>query len=195
MRLNLKNYASRLRITDGAWGTELERRGLPSGMAPDLWNVENPQAVEAVARGYVQAGSEVMLTNTFGTNRYALERQGASDRVEELAEAGVAISRRAARDKARVFASIGPTGKIMMMQEITRDDFASAYVETARAISRAGPAAVVLETFNELEELALALQAVKECCDLPVIACMSFTAGPDNRAPVSLSACWDSSPC
>jgi hypothetical protein len=149
MNLNLQDYAEQPRLTDGAWGTQLERRGLSSGMAPDLWNIENPEAVEELARRYVEAGSEVILTNTFGTNRYILERQRASDRVEELAESGLAISLRATGDKAKVFASIGPTGKIVMMQEISRDDFSAAYVEAARAISRAGPDAIVLEAGRE----------------------------------------------
>jgi methionine synthase I (cobalamin-dependent) len=180
--LDLRNYARHPRLTDGAWGTELARRGLPSGRPPDLWNVENPKAVEEVARSYVAAGSDVILTNTFGTNRYALDRQGASDRVAELAAAGVAISRRAAADKAKVFASMGPTGKIVMMQEISQSAFRDAFEEAAIAVSRAGPDAIVLETFNELDELALALRAVKECCGLPVVASMSFTAGPDGTA-------------
>ena len=106
MRLDSQDYARRPRLTDGAWGTEMERRGLPSGMAPVLWNVENPEAVQAVARGYVQAGSEVILTNTLGTNRYVLGRQGASDRVQELAEAGVAISCRVAGKQTKLCASI-----------------------------------------------------------------------------------------
>jgi len=182
MKLDLQDYVRRPRLTDGAWGTLLEKRGLPSGMAPDLWNVEKPEAIEAVARSYVEAGSEIILTNTFGVNRYVLDRQGASDRVGELAEAGVAISRKAAAGRARVFASIGPTGKIVMMQEISHNDFIAAFAETARAIAQAGPDAIVLETFNELEELRLALGAVRENCDLPVVTSMSFTSGPDGTA-------------
>ena len=153
-------------------------------MAPELWNVETPDAVEAVARGYVAAGSEIILTNTFGANRYALEKHGASGRVEELATAGVDISPQAAGTEVKVFASIGPSGKIVMMGEIGRDNLVEAYAEVASAIGSAGPDAIVLETFNELEELALALQAVRDSCDLPVVACMTFNAGQDGTATI-----------
>ena len=182
MKLNLQRYSKKPRLTDGAWGTLLEHRGLPAGMAPELWNVENPGAIEAVARSYVEAGSEIILTNTFGANRYVLERSGASDRVEELATKGVRLSHRAADKRTKVFASIGPTGKIVMMEEISRQEFRRTFAETARAIASAEPDAIVLETFNELEELAIALKAVKMSCRLPVVACMSFTTGPDNTA-------------
>jgi len=184
MALDLKTYAKETRITDGAWGTELQRRGLPPGDSPELWNVENPDAVEAVARGYIEAGSEIILTNTFGANQYVLARHCQADRVPELAEAGVVISRRTAGNDAKVFASVGPTGKIVMVEEVSHEEFISVYAETASAITRAGPDAIVLETFTELEELALALQAVRQCCDLPVVASMSFTAGPDGTATV-----------
>lgn len=182
MELDLREFAQQPRLVDGAWGTLLENRGLPSGMAPDLWNLENPEAIEQVARSYVETGSEIILTNTFSSNRFALESHGAADRVGELARAGVEISRRAAGDDAKVFASIGPTGKIVMMQEISPDDFLAAFQEAARAISEAGPDAIICETFNELEELKLALRAVRQTCDLPVIASMSFTGGPDGTA-------------
>jgi methionine synthase I (cobalamin-dependent) len=184
MRLDLQEYAQQPRLADGGWGTLLEQRGLPSGMAPDLWNLENPTAIVDVARSYVHAGSEIILTNTFRTNRYALERQRTDHTVEELARAGVGLSREAAEGKAKVFASIGPTGKIVMMQEIGREEFATAYEEVARALGAAGPDAIVLETFNELEELVLALNAVKANCVLPVVACMSFAVGPDGTATI-----------
>jgi len=95
-------------ISDGAWGTELQARGLPPGTAPDPWNLTNPGAVESVARGYVEAGSQVILTNTFRANAIAM--QGDLDAINR---AGVTISKRAAAGRALVFASIGPTGQMM----------------------------------------------------------------------------------
>lgn len=133
---------------------------------------------------HVEANSEIILTNTFGANRYVFARHGLAQRVAELAEAGVAIMCTAVGDEAKVFASIGPTGKIVMREEVSREEFVSAYAETASAIARAEPDAIVLETFSKLEELALALQAVRQCCDLPVVASMTFTAGPDGTATV-----------
>lgn len=182
MKLNLQNYSLKPRLLDGGWGTQLENMGLPSGMAPELWNTANPETIEAVARSYVEVGSEIILTNTFGANRYVLERSDATSRVEELAIEGVKISRRAAEKRTKVFASIGPTGKIVMMDEISREDFRRAFTETTRAIASAEPDAIVLETFNELEELEIALKAVTMSCKLPVVACMSFASGPENAA-------------
>lgn len=184
MKLDLREYATGCRLLDGAWGTELDRQGLLSGKVPELLNAENPEAIEAVARSYVKAGSEIILTNTFGANRFILERHGASARVKELATAGVNISRKVAGTDVKVFASIGPTGKIVMMDDVSRDQLIEAYAETASAIGRAGPDAIVLETLNELEELTLALQAVKSVCQLPVVACMSFSAGKDGTTTV-----------
>ncbi len=71
-------------ITDGAWGTQLQDRGLPVGACPDEWNLSHPEAVESVARDYVEAGSRIILTNTFGANRITLEKHGLADRVAEI---------------------------------------------------------------------------------------------------------------
>jgi len=182
MTLDVASFSSTVRVLDGAWGTELQRRGLPVGSPPELWNVENPDPVRAVAAGYVQAGSDVILTNTFGANRLVLEPYGAADRIGELAEAGAAISREAAGDDARVFASIGPSGKIVMMGDVPPDDIAASFAETARAVAQGGADAIVLETFNELEEVALAVQGVRSACDLPVVISMTFDSGPDQAA-------------
>ena len=105
-------------VTDGAWGTELQARGLASGDFPDAWNLTHPERVEEVARAYVAAGSQVILTNTFGANRPRLGAHALADRVAEINRAGVEISRRAAGGRAKVFASIGPSGKLLMTGEM-----------------------------------------------------------------------------
>ena len=194
MTLNLREYASTtVRVTDGAWGTQLQQLGLPPGAVPELWNVENPPAVEAVARSYVQAGSDVILTNTFGGNRFVLGAHHVADRTVELVEAGTAISRRAADTGpqahrpqgaagALVFASIGPTGKMVMMGDVGESELAEAFAESARATARGGADAVVLESFAELAELKIALQAVRGACDLPIVVSMTFASGPEGTA-------------
>jgi len=197
MGLDMKSLALKVRVTDGAWGTELQSRGLPSGAPPELWNAENPSAVESVARGYVQAGSDVIITNTFGANRFVLGSHGAAARAAELAEAGARISLEAAGRKrmmdsetgppksppgALVFGSIGPTGKIVMMGDVPESDIAAAFAESAEAIARAGVDAILLESFAELAEIALALNAAKSVTDLPVVCSMTFASGPDGTA-------------
>src|SRR5512134_2240634 len=92
-------------VTDGAWGTQLQARGLGLGEFPDLWNLTHPEAVAEVAGAYVDAGSRVILTNTFGANRIRLRENNAADRVIEVNKRGVEISLAAAKGKARVFAS------------------------------------------------------------------------------------------
>ncbi len=182
LTLDLREFAATVRVIDGAWGTELQKRGLGPGAAPELWNVENAEAVEAVAAGYVEAGSEIILTNTFGANRFILDSHGAGDRAAELAEAGAAISRRAAGDAARVFASIGPSGKIVMMGDVPAEELSAAFAEAAGAVERGGADAIVLETFNELEEAEIALRAVRSACSLPVVVSMTFASGPQGTA-------------
>ena len=97
-------------ILDGAWGTQLQERGLPIGACPDAWNLTAPDKVEEVARAYVEAGSAVILTNTFGANRFTLARHGLADEVAAINREGVLISKKAAGDRASVFASMGSTG-------------------------------------------------------------------------------------
>jgi len=104
-------------VIDGAWGTQLQQRGLPVGAAPDAWNLTHPEKVEEVARAYAQAGSRIVLTNTFGANRFILARQGLADKMAEVNRAGVEISRRGASGQALVFASMGPSGVMLMMDK------------------------------------------------------------------------------
>lgn len=182
MTLDLRSFTSQVRVSDGAWGTQMQLRGLPAGHSPELWNVDNPHAVEDVARSYVDAGSDVILTNTFGGNRYILARHGAGERAAELARAGARLSKQAAGDRAKVFGSIGPTGKIVMMEEEPADAIEAAFGEQAAALADGGVDAIVLETFNELAEARLAVRGATGACDLPVIVSMTFASGPDQSA-------------
>ena len=166
-------------ITDGAWGTELQARGLGLGEFPDLWNLTHPDRVGEVAQAYVTAGSQVILTNTFGANRIRLGEQGAAERVAEINARGVEISLKAANGRARVFASIGPTGKLLMNGDVTEDELRAAFAEQARALAGARAEALVIETMSDVEEAKLAVGAARET-GLPVIACMVFDSGKDK---------------
>lgn len=164
-------------LTDGAWGTELQRQGLSPGELADLWNLTHPERVEAVARAYVDAGSRVILTNTFRSNGVALARYGAADRVTDLNRAGVEASRRAAEGRALVFASIGPSGKMLLTGEVDERELAAAFAEQAAALASAGADGLVVETMTDLEEARLAVAAAT-ATGLPVVACMVFDSGP-----------------
>lgn len=163
-------------LTDGAWGTELQARGLQPGDVPDLWNLVNPDAVLAVAQSYVAAGSQIILTNTFGANRFRLAEADAAGKVADINIAGVTLSRRAAGDDALVFASIGPSGKLLMSGDVSEDDLAQAFTEQAQAIASAGADAIVIETMQDVAEAVLAIAAAKTTA-LPVVACMVFDSG------------------
>lgn len=164
-------------ISDGAWGTQLQARGLPIGGCPDEWNLTHPDLVEEVARAYVAAGSRVILTNTFGASSIALARHGLQGRAAEINRIGAEISGRAAGDSARVFASIGPTGKMLAMGEIAPEDVRAAFAEQAHALAVGGADGIVVESMIDLEEASLGVAAACET-GLPVVACMVFSAGP-----------------
>jgi len=165
--------AGGLLITDGAWGTGLQARGLNPGTAPDSWNLTHPERVEAVARAYVEAGSQVILTNTFRANSVAMEGD-----LEAINRAGVAISKRAA-GKALVFASIGPTGKLLMTGEMSEEQATAAFAAQAAALAEAGADALLVETMCDIEEARLAVAAAKGT-GLPVIASFAFDSGKNK---------------
>ena len=163
-------------ITDGAWGTQLQARGLALGEFPDLWNLSHPDLVAEVARAYIEAGSQVILTNTFGANRIRLAEQAASSSVAEINQRGVELSRRATQGRGVVFASIGPTGKLLLTGDVTAEDLVGAFTEQAEALAAAGADGLVVETMSDLEEARLAVQAARRT-GLPVVACMVFDTG------------------
>jgi 5-methyltetrahydrofolate--homocysteine methyltransferase len=166
-------------ITDGAWGTQLQARGLGVGECPDTWNLSHPDQVFEVARSYVEAGSRIILTNTFGANRIRLAGHSGPNPIEHINRAGVEISRRAAANQAFVFASLGPTGKMLMMGDVTEDDLRLAFTEQAQALAAGGADAIVVETMSDPAEAKIAVTAAKTT-GLPVVACMVFDSGKNK---------------
>lgn len=165
-------------ITDGAWGTQMQGRGLPVGGCPDGWNLTHADTVVEVPKAYVEAGSEIVLTNTFRANRVTLADYDLADKAEEINRAGAQISKTAAGDAAKVFASIGPSGKMLMMGEVSEEELESAFAEQAAALAAGGADALVIETMTDLTEACLAIKAAKGT-GLPVVACMCYDSGAD----------------
>ena len=164
-------------ITDGAWGTQLQARGLPIGACPDGWNITHADRVQEVAAAYVAAGSRVILTNTFGANRIRLAEFGLADMTAKINQLGAAISKRAVAGTATlVFASIGPTGKMLVAGDVTEDELRTAFTEQAQALKTGGADALVIETMAELEEAQIALAAA-QTTGLPVVVNMTFDTG------------------
>lgn len=163
-------------VTDGAWGTQLQARGLAIGEFPDAWNLTHPERVSEVARAYVNAGSRVILTNTFGANRVRLAENSLADQTVEINRQGVGLSRAAAAGRAAVFASIGPSGKLLLNGEVSASELLTAFAEQAAALAQGGADALVVETMSDLEEATLAVTAARTT-GLPVVACMVFDSG------------------
>jgi len=167
-------------VADGAMGTVLMQNGLEFGDPPEVWNLEHPEIIRRVQRGYLDAGSQIILTNTFGGNRLRLELHGREDRVDQLNRTAAVLARveaNASAHPAIVAGDIGPSGQIMaaiggtLTPEIAREVFA----EQARGLAAAGVDVMWVETMSDLSEGVAAIQGAKDAApDKPVIATMSF---------------------
>ncbi|MCP4005052.1 MAG: methionine synthase [bacterium] len=166
-------------LLDGAWGTELQSRGLAMGESPDFWNLEHADRVEQVARAYVEAGSDVILTNTFRANAIALAEHSEVSKLEQVNRSGVEISKRAAGTRARVFASIGPSGKLLINGQVTEAALRAAFEQQAQALAAGGADAIVIETMTDLDEAGFAIDAAR-ATGLPVVACMVYDSGKNK---------------
>ncbi len=169
-------------LIDGAMGTELFRRGLGAGDPPELWNVEEPDRVAAVYQSYVDAGSDVFLTNSFGGTAFRLKLHRLDNRVVELNEAAARIGRKVADAADRtvlVAGSMGPTGELLEpMGSMTPSTCAAAFAEQAKGLAAGGADLLWIETMSHLDEVAAAVEGARSVSDLPITATLSFdTAG------------------
>ena len=164
-------------LADGAMGTSLFAAGLATGEAPELWNLEHPGRVRAVHQGFVEAGSDLVLTNSFGANRCRLALHGAEGRVGELNRAAAGLAREAADAAGRsvlVAGSIGPTGEIFQpVGALARADGEAAFAEQAQALAEGGCDLLWIETLSAAEELEAAVAGAARA-GLPIVATMTF---------------------
>jgi len=176
-------------VSDGAWGTVLYQNGLKAGVCPDLWSLTHYDAVKDIALSYVNAGADMVETNTFGANRFKLEHYGLQNKVSEINEAAARASREAAGDDRYVIASIGPTGKMLLMDDVTDKEFYDAFREQAVALEKGGADAVCIETMSDAAEAVQAIRAAKENTGLEVIATFTFekTQQGEYRTMMGLS--------
>ena len=171
--------AGALLIADGATGTYLQTHGLEPGGCPEEFNVSHPEVVRGMAKAYFEAGSDMVLTNSFGGSRFMLKKYGHGDRVHEFNRLAAEHAKAEAPEGRYVVGSIGPTGEfIEPLGEVSESEMYDALKAQATALAEGGADAILIETQMALEEVVLGVKAVKEHTDLPAMATMVFDMGP-----------------
>jgi len=167
--------AQRVLLSDGAMGTQLIARGLPVGVSGETWNLDHAADVEAIHRSYVQAGCDLVTTNTFGASAPSLERHGLADKAAAINTAGARLARSAAGDGAFVLGDIGPFGGFLEpLGDMTPEALHAAFAAQAAALREGGADGIVIETMVDPAELTIAVQAAKQAADWPVFATYAF---------------------
>ncbi|MDR0764056.1 MAG: homocysteine S-methyltransferase family protein [Synergistaceae bacterium] len=176
-------------VSDGAWGTFLYEKGLKAGECPDAWSIDRFDDVADIAKSYADAGADMVKSDSFGANYYKLEHFGLQDKVTEINEAAARASRKGAGPDKFVIASAGPTGKLLVMEEVTEEDLYNAFREQAVALEKGGADAICVETMSDAGEAKCAVRAARENTKLEVIATFSFdkTIRGDYRTMMGLS--------
>ena len=176
-KMSLKDrLKQRLFLLDGAMGTELIARGVEVGRCTDYLNVQSPELVFDIQRAYIQAGSDAVLTNTFGANKYALSRHGLSQQTGQINKAGAQIARRAAGERKYVLGDIGPSGDFLQpLGNLQPEQLKTAFAEQVKGLLAGGVDGFIIETMTALDEVTIAIEAVKSVSrELPVLASMAF---------------------
>ena len=162
-------------VGDGAMGTMLQQKGLTTGGAPELWNIERPDIIKEIYQSYVDAGSQIIETNTFGGTRYRLKLHNLQERVHELNYAGAALAREVAGETVLVAGSMGPTGELMQpMGELTPESARAAFAEQAAALAEGGVDFFLIETMSDLDEVKAAVAGCRQASDLPIATTLTF---------------------
>lgn len=178
----LQRAAAGLVIGDGAMGTELQRAGLAIGECGERWLLEQPDRVQAIHADYIRAGSEAIITNSFGANRWVLARYDLDARVEDINRAAARVARRAAGTSVAVLGDIGPCGGFLRpLGPIDAADLEAEFTRQARALLEGGADGIIIETMSALEEVVLAVRAARAVRAPFVIASLAFDRLPNGQ--------------
>jgi 5-methyltetrahydrofolate--homocysteine methyltransferase len=162
-------------IADGATGSMLQKAGLPIGAAPERWILENPEAIHTLHKSYIDAGTDIILTDTFGGNRLRLEREHLQANVHRINLTAARIARQEAGSNLFVFGDIGPTGQLFEpLGPLTMSEATEIFAEQAAALAEGGVDAILIETMSDLNEAKAAVAGAKKACQLPILVTMSF---------------------
>jgi len=175
-----KIAGGRVLVSDGAWGTFLHQKGLKADECPESWNLQRPDDVLEIASSYVEAGADIILTNSFGASPLKLEGYGLEAQTIELNRSAAELSKKAAGDRVLVMGSMGPTGKMVMMGEVSPQEVFKGFMEQAKGLAGGGVDGIVIETMSDPEEAKLAIEAVKKASSLDVGCTFTFSRNQDG---------------
>jgi 5-methyltetrahydrofolate--homocysteine methyltransferase len=161
-------------VSDGAWGTFLQKKGLKPGECPESWNIARSGDVFEIAKSYIDAGANMIETNSFGGSVFKLQAYGLGNNLYELNRAAAEISRKAAGPHKNVLGSIGPTGKMILMGDVSFDELYEAFKVQAIALADGGADTLIVETMTDIEEAIAAVKACKENTNCEIICTMTF---------------------
>lgn len=167
-------------IFDGALGTMLQAKGLKPGECPELWNITRSSDVREIAELYLNAGSDIISTNSFGASRIKLSRFGLAEKAIEINRTAAAICREAAGNDKHVAGSIGPTGKMLMMGDVTENELSDAFSEQAIALEQGGADIIIIETMSADDEASLAVKAARANTKCAIVITMTFSGDPNG---------------
>jgi 5-methyltetrahydrofolate--homocysteine methyltransferase len=176
----MTNFTDRLTqpeilVADGATGTMLQKAGLPRGASPERWNLNNPDAIRNLHQSYIQAGADIILTNTFGGTRPRLDKDNLGERTHEINLTAAKLAREVAGDKVYVFGDIGPIGMLLKPYgPMQYEEAVASFREQTSALVEGGVDAILIETMSDLNEAKAAVEGAKQVTNLPVLVTMSF---------------------